>query len=1399
MTEKRLPQTAPPVGHITTNAKGCTLAGNPRRWLRPMLTALGCAAWGWGGTVRLTVTEPSAVDRQRWPVTAGVPFARGELQSDKAVLTDGTGAVVPCDGRVLARWRDGSVLCLLLDFQTDLSAGESRSFRLAYGADAQSLSTPAVGLQAIAVSESEDTIAIDTGGLAVTISRRAFSLLSSATLADGTPLLAGPGSMYVDVDRVPPGEPNEEEWLRSSGDPAGARTERFDPTLSRQPFTARVEWQGSMRVVVRLDGMHATAAGEEGYPYTVRLTFHAGKAWVWLDHTLTFSGEVKRHFVRRIAVRHALAVKGTPSIVVGGATAHVMPDATSWASLLEPGNTTLRHGVPYTDIRPVAYQVDAGRAREDSQRIAAGERAKGWVCLRGAATAATSAVRHFSKLWPKEVCVDSQARALTQYLWPDRGGLVLDLRRRYDYVENEVHYDLSLHPNGGEGIAKTHELLLWFHDAQVPVDRIAAVVAAFETPLFAVAPSEWYGGSDFIPRFHPRDPARFPRFEAFMDLAMEWRLRNVAQFGWHGFVDFGDTMFHGYETPCHSGECSPKSWNSRGYVGWLNNDGAEARTILLHFLRSGDLRLLEHWRNMVRHVTDIDTVHVDANNPEFVGGGHRHDQQHWGNGVRGYGTATFGAMDLYLLTGDLRCLDVFKEYIGFHRRRIAEDEYVGGYLARYASVTGEPELWEEARREVRDNHFGFKTGYRGALDQPHFRCPTIQHPSLLAYLTLTDDEDMRNIWVDAAYKRLSSLSLGYSFLQFAYAYRYSRDPAFLDGLKLACSMWGVYVNPPLRQFEPATVLPTPLRELSFDALADLAKRTVNALYGQIDHVGVWPYMLAVAAESGLTEADLLESPPRLAKGGAGWDWGWTGSPLPGLVPEMTQPLDLRAAANANPWSELRAYGKPLEGAHPEGGDVLRFDFQSWGDVAPGHYPVRIPTIWPTSYRRDFTVREEGSYVYGLPWGGCIRLAGVTFGLVHPQANGGNAVVVLRDGDSVTVPVGIRAQRLFLLGMIADAAPFDHDVGARLSLRYADGAAETQDLRNLEHYENWRFWGFASAAHFARAFKVSSQWDGRTTLLNLLEVPLRGEQLDSVILSDAGKGHRLVVLALSVELARVPVAASTAVDLAKGVSWGAGNEHVTHSGPVTSVAGTATCRLDLSPDSYRLDVEVNGSGNGLAEIGVNGVPACTPFCHSKQSLPVTGDGYEQISVWAQAGASGLDITFRPAPGKGLWRHGTLHRQTIRVRNVTVRPERPPPWAAPTTGAVRCGWTAPVPDPFRLGSSLYRWQGAGQNADSDMIVGSEPATFRVELPPGRYSVRLVAPALTCTSRRVGQVVPGPGRVEFQDGGSVVLASPTPETPSTVETETDVGESGLSFTVTRAGEAKLWGLAAVEVRRK
>ncbi len=88
--------------------------------------------------IKLTVEEPAGISRTNWPVTQGVPFGRGELKQGSNIrIVTGDGTVLPAQGLTLATWGPESeyIRWLLVDFQVDLAAGETKELYLEYGQD----------------------------------------------------------------------------------------------------------------------------------------------------------------------------------------------------------------------------------------------------------------------------------------------------------------------------------------------------------------------------------------------------------------------------------------------------------------------------------------------------------------------------------------------------------------------------------------------------------------------------------------------------------------------------------------------------------------------------------------------------------------------------------------------------------------------------------------------------------------------------------------------------------------------------------------------------------------------------------------------------------------------------------------------------------------------------------------------------------------------------------------------------------------------------------------------------------------------------------------------------------------------------------------------------------------
>ena len=84
----------------------------------------------------IVIEERSGFDRDREPLTLGVPFPRGVLFHDSHLrLNDPYGPSLPAQTRVLDRWSDQSCRWVLLDFQASVLANQRIACGLAWNSE----------------------------------------------------------------------------------------------------------------------------------------------------------------------------------------------------------------------------------------------------------------------------------------------------------------------------------------------------------------------------------------------------------------------------------------------------------------------------------------------------------------------------------------------------------------------------------------------------------------------------------------------------------------------------------------------------------------------------------------------------------------------------------------------------------------------------------------------------------------------------------------------------------------------------------------------------------------------------------------------------------------------------------------------------------------------------------------------------------------------------------------------------------------------------------------------------------------------------------------------------------------------------------------------------------------
>jgi hypothetical protein len=502
--------------------------------------------------------------RTAQPLTAGIPVPKGSLNDPVTLcLLDAGGRPVPSQTEVLARWPDGSVKWLLLDFVAPSLSGGCERWLLR-GRPERTGPGPAERLR---ILDSTAGVVVETGAVAVHLSPAALPF--ARVLTGGEDLL----------------------------EPASVRTVLTDAKgRSGSPRVERVvvEDRGPVRATVRLEGRFG---GRIPARFVARLCFFAGTALVRLRLTL-HNPKRARHrgglwdlgdsgsmFFRELAVEMALrgpdqarltwaAEIGHPPQSLEAGRLEVYQDSSGGANW-QSKNHVNRHGRVPCSFR--GYRVRAGG------REAFGLRASPQVALRGANGGVAVAVQEFWQQFPK--ALEAEDKRLRVGLFPGQWDDLFELQ-------------------GGE--QKTHTV--WFDFTPAGLDWVHRPARVCATPA-------WYADTGAVPFLTP-DPR--PGASAELDSLLAESLNGanslfarrevIDEYGWRNFGDF-------YAD--HEAAYCP---DPPPVVSHYNNQYDVIYGTLLQYLRTGDGRWFELADPLARHVLDIDIYRTTRDRALYSGG-----------------------------------------------------------------------------------------------------------------------------------------------------------------------------------------------------------------------------------------------------------------------------------------------------------------------------------------------------------------------------------------------------------------------------------------------------------------------------------------------------------------------------------------------------------------------------------------------------------------------------------------------------------------------------------------------------------------------------------------------------------------------------------------------------------
>ncbi len=503
--------------------------------------------------VSLTMTERAGVERRAEWVIIGVPLPKGRVKSveDLSLRQDGR----PLEAEIIPVtrwWDDGTLRWVHLIFPTGCPANAKASVTLAMG--------EAVAKQeaTLRVTESDDRFLVNTGPLTFAVRKNGFNLIDTAKVNDQTVVRSHSRGLGVCV--------GGQEYLASS-----------DPNVR-----VVLEEKGPLHAVVRATGSFRNAAGERRFDFDCRLYAYTGCPYVETVITL---------LNRQGQEADKIALDGffleLPTTVKQGTCTFGTEDGgINQGSLAEKPEAYIFQSSSSEHVFGGAVTGRGGGKQTKSATI-------GWGNVSDQTKGLAAGVKWFWQLHPKSIELNADGR-LHVGLYPARCSKPLDL-----YT----------------GVARTHEVRLFFHAGQPDVKELHSVFAGLQRPLRPFAPPKWYCRDtqclgDYCEAGGPELYGPFAKKVAQFDAAFELANRRNEAFhdartlkgvetDSYGFLGYGDSV-HYVWTP---------NVNVPENIAWDGNYYGYPHMMCVQFLRTGNPEYFDNFEAHTQHVADVHVVH----------------------------------------------------------------------------------------------------------------------------------------------------------------------------------------------------------------------------------------------------------------------------------------------------------------------------------------------------------------------------------------------------------------------------------------------------------------------------------------------------------------------------------------------------------------------------------------------------------------------------------------------------------------------------------------------------------------------------------------------------------------------------------------------------------------------
>lgn len=572
--------------------------------------------------IELPIDEVREKRTVPWPITTGVPFARGALaRAEHCRLIDDLGEEQPLQTKIAATWdaQRSSIRWLTIDF----IAQPGRKYALEFGTEVRAIAFP----QTIAIRDGDDVV-VNAGALDIEFSKR------------GT---AGLGSVRVDLNgdgKIAP----EEIIARGAkeGDHTFTNQRQEISTGARDEAQRQIviESTGPVRACIRVDGWYTGPQGERTVAYRTRYHLFAGLSLLKIIDEFRIVGSTRDVQFADIALSLEIpslgaAIVENPTRPTSGARSRTLKLKLPCSS----AQTTYRH---YGNLESESLLVSADETLRWKDEVA-----PPWMQYRGDGTAVTGSLRHFWQQFPKEW--EAKPNRLSLHLWSPRvapldfgeAGLknffgpagakyLLDWQAIgnstpiSDFFYHAGRHALRRDGADGKGINKHHEV--WFHfGAASQSDQGQEYGALADAQPLCLPTGAWNVGTGVFGPLAAR-PNNSP-YEAIVDRIFELERYAQDAFGDYGWFLFGAGPHYSYQ------------WDKEAQRHYADPRRFEYHTyqretqLWWNYLRSGERKFYDWAIPSENHWVDVAVSHVPTKySTEWRGGARQEASLHYAAG-----------------------------------------------------------------------------------------------------------------------------------------------------------------------------------------------------------------------------------------------------------------------------------------------------------------------------------------------------------------------------------------------------------------------------------------------------------------------------------------------------------------------------------------------------------------------------------------------------------------------------------------------------------------------------------------------------------------------------------------------------------------------------------------------